>query len=232
MSPLLPAGLASVALSYLLCGIPFGLLIARHSPGHVDVRHVGSGNIGMTNVARSAGALAGAATLLCDAGKGFLAVSLSRLLLTGLAPVASADLADPRSSMGWLLACVCVACVLGHVFSPYLHLRGGKGISVGFGSALALWWPLALGVLLVFLVFAVPSRYVSLGSIAAALALPLLAAAFGFHVPAVLLLALASGVVLWRHRENAGRLLAGTERRFTVHPGNPKEKSRGTKRRN
>ncbi len=213
----LGATLVCTLLAYLFCGIPFGLVIAKASSAHVDVRKVGSGNIGMTNVARSAGAGAAALTFLCDAGKGALFVLLSRLVFAHAFLGGSWGLSDPTAEYGWCVALVFAGCVLGHVFSPYLGLKGGKGISTGFGAALAVWPPLGLVALGVFLLFAVPSHYVSLGSVCAALSLPIAALVFGFNPAATALVVVVAIVVIWKHRENVKRLIHGEERRFSVH---------------
>ena len=137
MRLLLPT-LISCAIAYFVCGIPFGMLIAR-SKG-VDVRHTGSGNIGATNVGRSVGAWAAGLTLLLDAGKGWLCTGLASWAFSSF--LAEAKAFAPGQPYDWALTCVYAACVLGHVFSPYLGFHGGKGISVGFGAAL---WTAVLG---------------------------------------------------------------------------------------
>ncbi len=124
--------LIACAIAYFVCGIPFGMLIAR-SQG-VDVRHTGSGNIGATNVGRSVGAWAAGLTLLLDAGKGWLCTGLATWAFSSF--FAEAKSLAPGQPFDWALTCVYAACVLGHVFSPYLGFHGGKGISVGFGAAL------------------------------------------------------------------------------------------------
>lgn len=206
--------LAACVASFFLCAIPFGLIIAR-SHG-VDVRKVGSGNIGTTNVARSVGKSASALTLLLDAGKGALCVVLARMLIPGLAGVEAAAI-EPTGAQGWVLSLVYLFCVLGHIFTPYLHFHGGKGIAVGFGGALALHWPLALGILATFIVVVIPTRYVSAASISAAAMLTLLSIVFGFTRLAILPIALASTVVIWAHRENIERLRRHEEKQFSFH---------------
>ena len=166
--------------AFLLCGIPCGLLVAKRLAG-VDVRTVGSGNIGMTNVARAAGGRAAAITFGLDVGKGAVAMALGRLVLSLVARVPWSE-TSAMGQLGLSASLLFAACVFGHMFSPYLGLRGGKGISVGFGAVLLLWWPAGLAILAVFLLFALPSRYVSLGSIAAAVALVICSLAMGFGV--------------------------------------------------
>ncbi|SEH60555.1 MULTISPECIES: glycerol-3-phosphate 1-O-acyltransferase PlsY [Atopobiaceae] len=210
---------------FLVCGIPCGLIIARVS-AHIDVRDVGSGNIGMTNVARSAGAGAAVATLLCDAGKGFLAIMLSRLALAHFAFGGDWASTLPTAELGWMTTSLYALCVLGHVFSPYLGFHGGKGISVGLGAGLGFCWNATLSMLGVFIVLAVPSGYVSLGSIFAALSLSFFSAAFGVRGMALVPLCLVSATVVWAHRSNIKKLLAGSERKFSVRHKDSSEDGR------
>ena len=199
---------------FLVCGIPFGLIVTKALAGF-DVRTQGSGNIGMTNVARSAGGKAAAITFVLDVGKGVVCMLAGRALLTGVGGASPQSLAF-GAPLDWAPTVLFCACVFGHIFSPYLHFHGGKGISVGFGAGLGLFWPVGLGMLAVFLAFAVPSRYVSLGSCAAAVSLPVQCALWHMGVPGILLVTVASLVVLWSHRENIGRLRRHEERPFTV----------------
>ena len=214
MSPLALTLICMVA-SFAICGIPFGLLVARANG--VDIRSVGSGNIGMTNVARSVGAKAAAITFLLDVVKGTVCVLVSRLLLAKICFGGDWGMTTPQSEFGWCAALVWAACVCGHVFSPYLGFHGGKGISVGLGAGLGLCWPVALLALAVFLVVALPSKYVSLGSICAAIALPTWGFVFGFTPAALVPTIVVAIVVIWSHRENIERLRTGTERKFELH---------------
>ena len=202
---------------FLICGIPSGLIIARASSEHVDVRKVGSGNIGMTNVARSAGASAAALTLLCDAGKGAVAILLARLVIAQVAFGGDWSQTLAQAQGGLASATLYASCVLGHIFSPYLHFKGGKGISVGLGAGLGFCWPVALSMLAVFVVLAIPTGFVSLGSIFAALSLVPLALLFGVRGLALVPLAVISLTVVWAHRENVRKLVRGEERRFSIH---------------
>ena len=210
--------------AYLVCGIPFGLLVAM-GMGHVDVREVGSGNIGTTNVARSVGKGAAAATLLLDLGKGLVWMLVARWAVAALALGGDVSALDHTTVFGASMSFVFLGCILGHVFSPYLRFHGGKGIAVGFGAALGLFWPIGVGLLALFLVLAIPTRYVSLGSLVAAASLPVWCVVFGFPAASVAPVALAAVVVIWSHRENVRRLARGEERRFAFHKsGDPVEK--------
>lgn len=202
--------------AYLVCGVPFGLIVAR-AMGHVDVRTTGSGNIGTTNVARSVGKGAAALTLLLDLGKGLVWMLLSRLVLALVFFGGGAAALDHTTFFGTALTVVFLGCICGHVFSPYLHFHGGKGIAVGFGAALGLYWPIGLGLLAVFLVLVIPTRLVSLGSVAAAASLPVWCVALGFPLASVLPVVVAAVIVVWSHRENVRRLVHGEERRFSFH---------------
>ena len=214
MSPLILT-LVCMACSFAICGIPFGMIVARAYG--VDIRKEGSGNIGMTNVARSVGGKPAAITFALDVLKGTICVLVARLLLAQLCLGGDWGLTTPQSDYGWCAALVWASCVCGHVFSPYLGFHGGKGISVGLGAGLGLCWPVALLALAVFLLVAIPSKYVSLGSICAAIALPTWAFVFGFQTNALIPTIVVCIVVIWSHHENIGRLMSGTERKFALH---------------
>jgi len=186
--------LVLLAAGYLLGSIPFGVVIARVA-SDVDLRRVGSGNIGATNVLRAVGKGAAALTLLGDIGKGALAVGLARW--TG----ASAA----------LVAAVGLAVVLGHLFPVWAGFRGGKGVATTLGVILGAM-PIVGGLLLViWLAVAAITRYSSLAALVATATMPLLAWLVDGR-PAMLGLSSALLVlVVVRHRENIGRLLAGTE---------------------
>ncbi len=202
-------------ISFLVCGIPFGLLIAN-AEAHVDVRKTGSGNIGMTNVARSVGKRAAILTLLCDLGKGLLCMVVARYAIAAVCLGGDVAALDHTTAFGLSMSVVYLGCVFGHVFSPYLGFHGGKGISVGFGAALGLYWPVGLGILAVFILLAVPSRYVSLGSVCAAISLPIWCAVLGFPPASIVPVAIVALVVIWAHRSNIKKLMSGTESKFTV----------------
>lgn len=190
--------------AYLLGSIPFGYLIVKVSRGR-DVRSAGSGNIGATNVARVAGRLAGAATLILDAAKGYFAVWLAIHWFHG--------------SIRWVMTAAVLA-VVGHVFSCWLKFRGGKGVATGLGVFLPICWQAMAAALAVWIVVLVFWKYVSLASVVAAAALPFLVYAFyaPHHAPslAVSLGSVAVGaLIILKHRGNIQRLLAGKEARVT-----------------
>jgi glycerol-3-phosphate acyltransferase PlsY len=186
-----PAG--ALVLGYLLGSIPFGLILTRLT-GAGDLRQIGSGNIGATNVLRTGRKGLAAATLLLDLAKGWGAVTLAAWLFPGDGVVAAA------------------AAVLGHCYPVWLRFRGGKGVATLMGVTLALHWPCALVFAIVWLGLLVTLRISSVAGMAAALSAPVSAASFGQFdiVPVLLALGL---IVLWKHRANIERLLAGTEPR-------------------
>lgn len=208
--------LVAAVVTYFVCGIPFGLLIASKE-GHIDVRKVGSGNIGTTNVARSVGAKAGSLTLLLDALKGFLSTFIWQKVFCMAVFAGNASMVAPTGEFGWMASIIFLAAICGHVFSPYLHFHGGKGIAVGFGAALGYIPAVALGLLVVFVVFAVPSRYVSLGSSMAAVSLPIWGAVFGYAPATICPLVIITAIVVWAHRANIKKLVHGEERKFSFH---------------
>jgi glycerol-3-phosphate acyltransferase PlsY len=187
--------LAGLALGYLLGSIPFGLILTRMA-GLGDIRAIGSGNIGATNVLRTGRKGLAAATVLLDALKGTAAVLLAARLL-GPEPALAAAL----------------GAFLGHTFPVWLGFRGGKGVATYIGVLIALDWRAALVFALVWLGMAAGSRYSSLSALVASAATPLALWWFG-RGDAALLIALLT-VILWlKHRPNIARLLAGTEGRI------------------
>ncbi|HEX8776052.1 MAG TPA: glycerol-3-phosphate 1-O-acyltransferase PlsY [Pyrinomonadaceae bacterium] len=194
--------------AYLLGSIPFGYLIVRAREG-TDVRETGSGGTGATNVTRRAGKKAGLVTLLLDAAKGLAAVGLARWL------------AASHFEVNWWVAAAAVLAVMGHCFPVWLGFRGGKGVATGVGLFLGLS-PLAVGCALVVFIFVVwLTRYVSLGSIMATALFPLCVWVLSRYVkPAedlapVMTASIIGGlIIIFMHRANIGRLIAGTESRF------------------
>lgn len=191
-------GVPAVVAGYLLGSVPFGVLVARRMSG-LDVRQVGSGNIGATNVARAAGKGAGALTLLLDAGKGALPVVAARWL--GLAPA-------------WVAA-VGLAAFLGHLFPVWLRFRGGKGVATALGLLLALEPWAALAGLAGFAAMLALTRMVSVGSmVGAVLGAATVLAVEGVRSPYAWASAAMAGAILVRHRGNLARLARGEERRI------------------
>ena len=192
-------------LAYLLGSIPFGLILARMF-AQADVRQAGSGNIGANNVARVAGPLPGILTLLLDTAKGALAVWLAGHFMN-------------QSASAMMLAGI--AALLGHCYPIWLGFKGGKGVATALGVFLVLSPLAALSALAVFLLVVAVWRYVSLGSVAAAAAMPLLMYllwAPRLAPPLVITFGtlLATALVIFRHRANLRRLLDGTEPRFSL----------------
>lgn len=182
-------------IGYMLGSIPFGLVLTR-ALGLGNLREIGSGNIGTTNVLRTGSKAAAAATLILDGGKGAAAVLLAR----SLADEDAAQLAG-------------LAAFLGHCFPIWLKFKGGKGVATFLGLMLALAWPVGIACCLTWVATAAVSRISSLSALVAALAAPLWAYVLGY--PAAILLALLlAAIVFWRHGANISRLLAGTEPRI------------------
>ena len=186
-----PAG--AMLLGYLLGSIPFGVILTR-AFGAGDLRSVGSGNIGATNVLRTGRKELAAATLVLDGAKGAAAVLLAAWLFPGHEVPAAA------------------AAFLGHLYPVWLKFKGGKGVATLLGIALALHWPIGLVFAAVWLALFALVRISSVAGIAAAVSTPIAAAAFGRFDLVFLFIALAL-LVLWKHRLNLDRLLQGTEPR-------------------
>jgi glycerol-3-phosphate acyltransferase PlsY len=192
---------------YLLGSIPFGYLIVKMRQGG-DIRGAGSGNIGATNVARVAGVAAGAVTLLLDAAKGYLAVWAAGRVTSG--------------DVTWM-AFAGLAAIVGHLFPVWIGFRGGKGVATAVGVFVPICWQAVGAGLLIWIAVVAAWRYVSLGSIVAATALPILvyllyAPGPGNAPPHAVSLATAAASVLiiLKHRTNFERLLAGTENRLKI----------------
>lgn len=196
----------AAAIGYLLGSIPFGYLLVRIFK-HEDVRTSGSGNIGATNVARKSPAL-GVATLLLDASKGLVAVVLARTWF---------DVPHPEL----LMTTAAFFAVLGHLFPVWLKFHGGKGVATSLGAFILLTPKSILSMVVLFLLIAVAFRLISLASVAVAAAFPLLAWAFHEYSDArqLILIGLVSALVIWKHRQNIGRLVAGTEAKFGTNSG-------------
>jgi len=186
-----------IAVGYLLGSIPFGVILTR-AFGAGDLRQIGSGNIGATNVLRTGRKGLAVATLLLDGAKGAVAVLLARYFVP--------ELGDDGAMIAG------AAAMIGHCYPVWLKFRGGKGVATLLGLALALAWPIGLVFAVVWLGTVVLLRISSLGGMLGAVSAPIAALAFGYPVYAIGLAGLAV-IVLWRHRENIVRLRAGTEPR-------------------
>lgn len=162
-----------------------------------DVRTHGSGNAGATNVARVFGMKAGAITLLCDMAKCLVSMALGKALC---------------GTQGMALAGL--MCIVGHCFPVYFGFKGGKGVSVGAALGLACGWQVFACIMAVFFVVAFLSRKVSLGSVCAAISLPIAAALFSCPLPLLVMSGISAALVVFMHRGNLKRLISGTEPDF------------------
>ena len=179
--------------AYLLGSIPFGIVLTRLG-GAGDLRQIGSGNIGATNVLRTGRKGLAAATLLLDGGKGAVAVLITHAVQPDLALYAGA------------------AAFVGHLYPVWLKFRGGKGVATMLGVSLAAWWPAGLAFALVWLAMLALTRRSSVGGLSGAVAAPVAAAAGGQSGVVLVMLVMAL-LVVWKHRDNIARLIAGTEPR-------------------
>jgi acyl phosphate:glycerol-3-phosphate acyltransferase len=183
--------LLGLLLGYALGSVPFGLLLAK-AAGKGDIRQVGSGNIGATNVLRTGSKGLAAAVLVLDAGKGFLSVWLAWRWWPDAAPLAA------------------LGAVLGHCFPVWLKFKGGKGVATALGVCLGVGWPIGLAYAIVWLGMLAMTRISSLSGMSAAVAVPVAAVALG-RAELVPVLAGIALIVVWQHRANLARLRAGTE---------------------
>lgn len=200
----------ALGLGYLLGALPWGLWLGRWGRG-VDVRTLGSRNLGATNVYRSLGPGLGILTLILDVAKGALAVALiPRMAQTQPFP----------GGREWCMMAVAVAAVAGHMWTCFAGFRGGKGVATTVGVLLAMA-PVAFGVFAVVFVLAVATtRYISVGSILGSVAFAIaLGVASGVRSPSFIVGVLLALLVIARHRENLSRLARGTERRFSLRGG-------------
>jgi glycerol-3-phosphate acyltransferase PlsY len=182
--------------SYLIGSIPTGFIIGKLAG--IDVRTAGSGNIGATNVARVMGKGRGLLTLLADVAKGFVPV------------FAAQQMAFSHTAV----AVIAGAAFLGHLYPLFLKFRGGKGVATAFGALLAVAPQVTLILIAVFIFAALPSRIISLGSLGAALAAPILFWFFSYPAPFVALTVFLAAMIVIRHHANIKRLLDGAEPRF------------------
>jgi glycerol-3-phosphate acyltransferase PlsY len=189
--------LAGAVLAYLLGSIPFGLVLTRLA-GYGDIRQIGSGNIGATNVLRTGSRVLAALTLLLDAGKGAAAVLIARAFGPDMAALAAG------------------AAFLGHVFPVWLGFKGGKGVATAGGILLAYAWPVGLATLGTWLLVAVLTRYSSLAALAAAVLAPLYAWLITRETRPTEVVIFLAIVILLRHSANIRRLLKGEESKIRL----------------
>jgi acyl phosphate:glycerol-3-phosphate acyltransferase len=188
-------GVLLVLFGYVLGSVPTGYLVGRLLG--VDVRKVGSGNIGTANVLRAAGKRAAILTLAGDMLKGLIPVVLARFLVTN----------------DWLIAAVAFAAVLGHCWPVFLRFKGGKAVATGAGTTIGLAPLIGLGLFAFWWAVVLVSRYTSLGAISVMVVSPIVFLVSGQPLPYVLYTIVGGALVLWRHRENARALIKGTERK-------------------
>ena len=194
---MLLSSLLLLALGYLLGSMPNGYLAGRWLKG-IDLRQCGSGSTGATNVLRNVGKTPALVVFLLDVGKGALAVLLAR----------SFGLND------WVQVLAGLAALAGHIWPVWLGWKGGKAVATGLGMFLGLAWPVGLACFGLFMAVISISRIVSLSSVVAAIGLPVLMVLDGANGASISVSVVASVMVLWRHRSNIERLIAGTEPRI------------------
>ncbi|HEY0395923.1 MAG TPA: glycerol-3-phosphate 1-O-acyltransferase PlsY [Candidatus Elarobacter sp.] len=188
---------AAAVIGFFAGAVPFGVLVSRAFYG-TDIRRSGSGNIGAANALRTLGKRGAAAVLALDALKGF-APALAFGALGGPVPATVAAFAS----------------VVGHCWSPFLGFKGGKGVATFLGATIALWWPAGLAFGLVWIAAVIACGYASVGSMLASLAMaPVLW--FGLGRVGLAYGLVAALLIVWRHRDNIGRLRNGTENRFSL----------------
>ena len=188
-------GIVLVIFGYLLGAIPIGYVVGRAFG--VDVRQVGSGNIGTANVLRAAGKWAAVLTLFGDMLKGLIPVIVARGLV----------------GSEWLHAAVALAAIAGHCWPVFLRFKGGKAVATGAGTSIGLAPVVGLGLFAFWWAVVLLSRYTSLGAIAVMVVSPFAFALTGQPLPYVLYTLVGGALVLYRHRENARALMKGTERK-------------------
>ena len=193
--------LYALLMGYFLGSIPFGLILTRLA-GLGDVRSIGSGNIGATNVLRTGSKKLAAGTLVLDLIKGFLPVYLAdKLFYEGYLL--------PDASFG-PMAAAALGAVVGHCFPVWLKFKGGKGVATNAGVSFGLGWPIGLAYALVWLGVLAITRISSLAGMSAVVAAAIAAASFGYQefIPVLMVIA---ALIIWLHRENIGRLMVGEE---------------------
>ncbi|MBW4620050.1 MAG: glycerol-3-phosphate 1-O-acyltransferase PlsY [Cyanosarcina radialis HA8281-LM2] len=191
--------------AYFIGSIPTGYTAGKLLKG-IDIRDEGSGSIGATNVLRTLGKVPAAIVLLVDTLKGVAAIALVNALYAWVTPNTL-----PNSWQPWLAAAAGLMAIFGHSRSIWLNFSGGKSVATSLGVLLAMYWPVGLGTMGVFAICLAISRIVSLSSMAGAIAVAILMIIFQQPLPYELFAAAAGFYVIWRHRSNIQRLLAGTE---------------------
>ena len=189
--------IAWAVIAYLCGSIPFGLIFSRLG-GHGDIREIGSGNIGATNVLRTGNKKLALATLICDVLKGFFPVLIAWRFGAEAATAAA------------------VGATLGHIFPVWLGFKGGKGVATAAGVLLGYAWPIALAAVLTWIVMALVFRYSSLAAVTAAIVVPLYAWIARPEGVAPLAILIISLIVIWRHRTNLSRLARGEEDKIVL----------------
>ena len=209
-------------ISFLLGSIPWGVIISKVFY-HTDIREHGSGNIGTTNAMRTMGKVGGSAVFVLDFGKGIV----SGLIAAAAAAMFGGGMSLSGHVIGYddFVTVAFLGCVWGHIFSPWLGFKGGKGILSGGTLVWLLDWRVALISWGLFILLWLLTKYVSLGSLAAAVSMPVSTWLFCGHSGLyTVLAAVIAGLVVWCHRGNIRRLLRGEEQKFRWHTGPDHEK--------
>src|SRR5688572_26862301 len=190
--------IAAVAVAYLVGSIPFAFLLARRSG--IDLRHVGSGNIGASNVLRTSGVRSAVLAMALDAAKGSVAVLVAQRLAAGPGTVVAAGLAS----------------IIGHIYPVWLRFHGGKGVATAAGAFLALDPLVVAGAVIVFLIVLIVSRFVSLASIVAAASIPIFFRFLAVNAPfwRIVISIVIAIIVIVKHHSNIARLAQRTERKL------------------
>ncbi len=214
-----------VIVAFFIGSIPFGLVVSRLFFKR-DIRAAGSGNIGAANALRTMGKGAGIAVLLLDALKGVCATIFPYVSIgNGIVPAGLFDVTGPVAEPEVLCAMCAIAAILGHCYSPWLQWKGGKGVATLLGVFVVAAWPSAITFMVLWLAIVVPTGYASAGSIAgtvagvAVLALLRGSGSLYFSVP-------AAAIIVWKHRENIARLIAGNENRLNLLKSGPEPQTR------
>jgi glycerol-3-phosphate acyltransferase PlsY len=197
---------------YLLGSIPFGLVLTR-AAGLGDIRNVGSGNIGATNVLRTGRKDIALATLLLDAGKAAIALLLARWF-AGMAGITD----EPQMQIGLIAG---GAAFIGHCFPVWLNFKGGKGVATFFGVLFAGIWPLGIVAGVTWLAVATIFRYSSLAALCAAAIAPIMSLIAGYQWWETLFAFVLAALIFWRHSANIARLRAGTEPKIGAKKDDP-----------